>query len=356
MLDVATLAGVSQMTVSRVVNGTGQVREATRRKVDVAMAALYYAPNRGARKLAGSKPIRIGFCYGSRFAGDVAEFLVGLLSQSSLDNVQVLVAQCRSAEQEAARLQHMIASGVEGVILAPLSDTDKAIAAIVPAGIAAVTVDCGQADARVGSVGIDGYAAAYRMTRHLIALGHRRIGFVSGSPSGEVGARRLAGHLAALAASGASPDEALLVLDKSSYRCGLDAAEYLLGLAERPTAVFAGNDDMAAATVTAAQRLGLDVPGDLTVTGFGDAPLATTIWPELTTIRQPSAQMARVALQSLVRRVRGLRQGGSPEPEHLCLGFELVRRQSDAVPRLRPQTRLPVPAPGPDADGDPGRG
>ena len=342
MTDVAAMAGVSQMTVSRVVNGTGPVREGTRRKVDVAMAALRYAPNREARKLAGRKPIRLGFFYSRFFTGDLAGFLVGLSNQASLDDVQVLVEKCQSAEQEAIRLRHLIASGVEGMVLMPLSDTESAIAALAAAHIPTVTVDCGPGDARTGSVGIDTYQAAYRMTRHLIELGHRRIGFISGSPDEGAGARRLAGYLAAVREQGADHDGDLIKLGKYSYHCGLDAAESLLGLAERPTAVFAGNDEMAAATVAAAHCLGLDVPGDLTVTGFGDTALATTIWPELTTIRQPSAQMARAAVQALVRRVRSRRQGRSQEPEHLCLEFELVRRQSDAAPRVRPQACLPA--------------
>lgn len=342
MTDVATLAGVSAMTVSRVVNGTGGVGEATRRKVDLAMAALRYAPNREARNLAGSRPIRIGFCRGSGFAGDLGEFLVGLLGQSNLDNVQVLVEHCQCAAEEAARLRRVIASGVDGLILASLSDTQRAIASVIRAGVPAVTVDGGEADRRVGSVDIDGYQAAYRMTDHLIRLGHRRIGFISRALDDAAGARRLAGHLAALAESGAERDHALLVPGTSSYRGGLEAARHLLGLAERPTAVFACSDGMAAATIAAAHGLGLDVPGDLTVTGFGDTPLATTIWPELTTIRQPSAAMARAAVQSLVRQVRSLRQGCRSEPEHLCLEFELVRRLSDAAPRLRPKACLAV--------------
>jgi LacI family transcriptional regulator len=138
----------------------------------------------------------------------------------------------------------------------------------------------------------------------------------------------------------------LVVQGMFTYRSGLDAAEHLLGLEERPTAVFCSNDDMAAATVAVAHRLGLDVPGDLTVTGFDDTALATTIWPELTTVRQPIAEMAREAVQSLVRRVRALREGEAGEPEQVRMAFELVRRQSDAAPRIRPPARLPLLAAG----------
>ncbi|HEX8605964.1 MAG TPA: substrate-binding domain-containing protein, partial [Pseudoduganella sp.] len=115
------------------------------------------------------------------------------------------------------------------------------------------------------------------------------------------------------------------------------AAEILLGLEQRPTAVFASNDDMAAAAVAIAHRLGLDVPGDLTVAGFDDTALATTIWPELTTVRQPIAQMAEMAVQFLVRQIRAQRDGAVQAPEHLVMDFALIRRQSDAAPRRRPK-------------------
>lgn len=330
------------MTVSRVMNGTGHVREATRRKVDVAMAALRYAPNRAARRLAGSKPIRIGFFYSSLFASDLGEFIVGLSSQSSLDNVQILAEKCQFAGQASAQLQHLIAAGVDGIILTPLLDNERAIALVAAAGVPAITVDCGQADSRVGTVSIDCYEAAYQMARHLIALGHRRIGFVSGVSDTGTGAARLAGYRAAIEHMGIEHDDDLVVLGKFSYRCGLDAAEYLLGLPDRPTAVFAANDDMAAAAIAVAHRLGLDVPRDLTVTGFGDSALAKAVWPALTTIRQPSAQLARAAVQSLVRRVRELSHGCRQEPDHISLGFELVRRQSDAAPRIRPRAFAPA--------------
>jgi LacI family transcriptional regulator len=141
-----------------------------------------------------------------------------------------------------------------------------------------------------------------------------------------------------------------------TYRSGLDTAEHLLALEERPTAIFASNDDMAAAAVAVAHRLGLDVPGDLTVTGFDDTALATTIWPELTTVRQPIAEMAREAVRSLVRRVRAMREGDDAQPEHVGMAFELVRRQSDAAPRIRPPARLPAVQPAAKSTARPGAG
>jgi len=342
MADVAKLAGVSPMTVSRVMNGKGLVRESTRIKVSEAVAALNYTPNQEARNLAGSKPIRVGFLYSNPSAAYLSEFLVGLLSQSGLNNVQLFVEKCEAGQHEEEQTRRLIGNGLDGIILPPpLCDSEAVIACVAEADIPAVVVACGSPDERVGAVNIDDFDAAYRMTRHLIALGHQRIGFVVGHPNQTASGRRLAGYRAAIEEKGADRSEDLVVHGMFTYRSGLDAAEHLLGLAERPTAIFASNDDMAAAAVAVAHRLGLDVPGDLTVTGFDDSALATTIWPELTTVRQPIAEMARQAVQSLVRRVRALREGEEAAPERVPMEFELVRRQSDAAPRIRPPARLP---------------
>ncbi len=338
MSDVAKLAGVSPMTVSRVMNGDPNVRQSTRRKVDDAVAALNYVPNQAARRLAGARPIRVGFLYSNPSAGYLSEFLVGLLNQASLHNVQLVVENCEGERAWDAQTRRLIDNGVDGIILPPpLCDTPALIDLIDAAGMPAVTVACGEPDVRVGAVSIDDYEAAYAMTCHLIALGHHRIGFIIGHPNQTASARRLAGYKAAIAARGAESAPELLVQGMFTYRSGLDAAEILLGLERRPTAVFASNDDMAAATVAIAHRLGLDVPGDLTVAGFDDTALATTIWPELTTVRQPITQMAETAVQFLVRHIRARRDGLDDGPQHLVMDFDLVRRQSDAAPRMRPK-------------------
>jgi len=345
MVDVAKLAGVSAMTVSRVMNGKTLVRESTRRKVAEAVAALNYTPNQEARNLAGSKPIRVGFLYSNPSAAYLSEFLVGLLNQSGLNNVQLFVEKCEAGNHETEHTQRLIDNGLDGVILPPpLCDSEAVLDCVARAGIPAVVVACGSPAPGLGAVSIDDYDAAHFMTRHLIALGHQRIGFIVGHPNQSASARRLDGYRAAIAEKGADASDELIVQGMFTYRSGLDAAEQLLALHERPTAIFASNDDMAAATVAVAHRLALDVPGDLTVTGFDDTALATTIWPELTTVRQPIAEMAREAVQALVRRVRAMREEAPAEPEQTRMNFELVRRQSDAAPRVRPPARLPAAA------------
>lgn len=340
--DVASLAGVSPMTVSRVVNGEQNVRPDTRAKVLAAIDTLNYRPNQAARHLAGSQPVRIGMLYTDPSAGYLNEFLIGLLNKASMSHVQLVVQRCESREGEAKQVEAMIASGIDGLILPPpFCDSRALLQLVVETDTPAVAVSSAQPDEQVSSVGIDDFKAAYEMTRHLLSLGHHRLGFVMGDPNQKSSEKRLAGFHAAMHDAGlVIEEEEVLAPGMFTYRSGLDAAEFLLSQKQRPTAIFASNDDMAAATVAIAHRMGLDVPSDLTVVGFDDAPLATTIWPELTTVRQPIMDMAAHAVDLLVRQLRARRAGEAPGCEHVLMDFELIRRQSDAAPRLRPPVRL----------------
>jgi len=350
--DVARHAGVSPMTVSRVVNGEAGVRPATRERVQAAVAALRYVPNPAARHLAGSELIRLGVLHGNARAGYLSEFLVGLMNRASQTHVQLLVQHCADAAARLAEVRALVASGIDGLILPPpLCDERPLLDLATAAGVPTVVVGAGLPDARVNAVNMDDYQAAFTMTRHLVALGHQRVGFIGGNPSQTASSCRLAGFRDAMAQAELSLPDELMVPGLFNYRSGLDGAETLLALDPRPTAIFACNDDMAAATVAVAHRLGLDVPGDLTVVGCDDTAIATTIWPELSTIRQPITEMACTAVNLLVRRVRAQRAGADEPAQQVCMDFELVRRQSDAAPRQRPAVRpasaAALPAPGP---------
>jgi LacI family transcriptional regulator len=339
--DVARLAGVAPITVSRVINGEKSVRQSTRDKVSAAVDELNYLPNQAARRLAGAEVIRIGLLYSNPSANYLSEFLVGMLNKASLRHVHLVVEQCEAGADEAAKAQNLIANVIDGLILPPpLCDAPWLIEMISRASIPAVAVASGVPDKRVSAVSIDDTQAAYQMTRHLITLGHQRIGFIVGNPNQTASGLRLSGYETAMKESGLEIPAELVVQGTFSYRSGLDAAELLLRQDQRPTAIFASNDDMAAATVAVAHRLGLDVPGDLTVAGFDDAALATTIWPELTTVRQPINEMAGAAVDLLVEQIRSRRAGERAQPQHTLMDFSLIRRQSDAAPRARPPVRL----------------
>jgi LacI family transcriptional regulator len=208
-----------------------------------------------------------------------------------------------------------------------------------------VAVATGHAPDWAMSISIDDRQAAYDMTRHLGALGHVRIGFIVGNPNQAASAERLEGYREAVRDLKLQDDPELVVEGLFTYRSGLDAADLLLDLKSPPTAIFASNDDMAAAAVAIAHRRGFDVPSDLTVCGFDDTALATTIWPELTTIRQPVTEMARTAVELLVQAVRLGKAGRAADigKQHVRAEYTLIRRQSDAAPRRRPAAqRKPI--------------
>jgi LacI family transcriptional regulator len=166
------------------------------------------------------------------------------------------------------------------------------------------------------------------MTRRLVSLGHTQIGFIMGHPNQTASEQRYKGFMAGLHEASLKADPKLVAQGYFTYRSGLDAAEKLLRGAKRPTAIFASNDDMAAATVAVAHRMGLDVPRDLTIAGFDDTPLATTVWPALTTVRQPIAEMAREAVKLVLEQIRRKRTGAEQQPTQKLLEFTIIPRES----------------------------
>ena len=334
------------MTVSRVLNGRSNVSKTTRAEVNAAISELSYMPNPYARSLAGVQPIRIGLLYSNPSAAYLSEFLVGSLDYASRANIQIVVEKCGAGEPAEEAARRLLRGGVDGIVLPPpLCDSLTLLEVLREARILAVTVASGHPAPGFSAVNIDDHRAAFEMTRHIAALGHQRIGFIAGNPDQTASEQRLAGYRDALGAVGLPYAEELVVQGLFTYRSGLDMAEQLFDVPNPPSAIFASNDDMAAATVAVAHRRGYDVPNDLTVCGFDDTALATTIWPELTTIHQPIIDMSLAAVELLIKEIRNLRAGRREAPRHIQLDFKLVRRQSDAAPRVRPYAGIAHSAP-----------
>jgi LacI family transcriptional regulator len=335
--DVARRAGVSSMTVSRVINGEKRVRPATRMLVDAAIRELNFAPNPAARTLAGGTAVRIGLLCSIPNAAYLSEFVIGALERCSQINAQLIVKRYMPGADLEAAADMLIDARLDGAILPPpVCDAAPLVARLRAAGIALIATGSMGPSNALASIGIDDFAAARSMTRHLVALGHRRIGFITGRAEHASSTLRLQGYRSAMAEAGLTVEDGMIVAGTFTYQSGLDAAEELLARRMPPTAIFASNDDMAAAAVAVAHRRGLDVPADLSVCGFDDTPLATTIWPELTTVRQPVVTMSEEAVTMLIELIRGQREGSLEEPPHRLLPFELIRRQSDAAPKNRP--------------------
>lgn len=333
--DVARHARVSPMTVSRVINSDPNVLPATRDRVGKAIAALRYVPNAAARSLAGGQQCRIALLHANPSAAFLSEFLMGSLAQANLSDAQLIVEHCGLSERPAALVRRLVSHRADAVLLPPpLCDDLSLLAALVEAGLPMAQIATGRPLPFAHALTIGDEKAAHSMTTHLIALGHRRIGLIAGALNQTASASRRAGYDRALVQAGLTVDSALLAQGDFTYRSGLDATEALLAVAPRPTAIFACNDDMAAAAVAVAHRHRLGVPGDLSVCGFDDSAMSRMIWPQITTIQQPVAEMARQATALLAESVRGNAASLVKPVQHKRLDFKLLRRASDGPPNL----------------------
>jgi len=334
--DVAEIAGVSIKTVSRVFNEEPNVREETRRRVLQVVADLDYHPNIAARSLAGRKSFLIGLLYDNPCANYILGLQSGSLDRLRGDKWRLLVVPCEDSWRLGGKstVSMVRAAGVGGVILtSPICDNAEIVNDLLAARIPMVRIapsDSVGAGRIAPSVGMDDHSAAAEITRHLIDLGHRRIAVILGDPTHSSTNERLKGFRSAMSVAGLRLDPSLVGRGLYTFESGLEAARILLDRPDRPTAVFAQNDDMAAATIVAAGELGIAVPGELSVAGFDDSQFATTVWPRITTIRQPIRAMAQAATDALVQIMEGSRR----VPEHRVMPYELIVRGSTAgVPR-----------------------
>jgi LacI family transcriptional regulator len=280
--------------------------------------------------LARAATVHIGLLYNNPSAAYMNELLVGVLEHSRKAGCQILLEKCGTRNERAA-VEKLVADGVGGIILPPpLSDSKAAIEALTSRGIPFVAVATGHLEGAGLAVRIDDFEAAASMTRYLISLGHRRIGFIRGAPNQHASAERYAGYKAALREAQIPLRTEWVKQGSFTYRSGLLPSEQLLTGAERPSAIFASNDDMAAAAVSVAHRLNLDVPSQLSIVGFDDTPLATSIWPALTTVLQPVAEMARLATEMLLSEIQERREGRTLGAREQIMKFELVKRDSSA--------------------------
>ena len=323
------------MTVSRVINHGKNVRESTRAAVLDAIARLNYSPNTAARSLAAGQATHIGLLYANPSAAYLAQFLIGALHAARSAGVHLVIESCESedADEQAEVTRRFATSDVEGVVLPPpLSESQPIMAELDDMGIPVVTVAMGAPRDDSLNVRIDDYAAAMEMTRYLLDLGHRNIGFIKGHPNHVASHDRYRGFCDALTEAGIECEKAPAEQGYFSYRSGLSAGERLLMRKDRPTAIFASNDDMAAATISVAHRMGLVVPDDVSIVGFDDTALATSVWPELTTVKQPISAMAEAALELLIADLRSHSPGTPRKFTERVLSHAMIIRESSGMP------------------------
>lgn len=329
---VATHAGVSPMSVSNVLNGR-RVTPETQAAVERALAELNYTPNAAARQLASGGVTSVGVLLHPALEQDfLSPMLVGVLNATSKFGVQLVVerASYQNVTEAWEAVRTLAARGAGGALLPPGVCEAMALAPeTVATNFSLVAFAPGRELPGMASVRIDDFAAARDMTSMLLDQGHRRIGFITAPRSLGVFESRRGGYLAALHARGVEIDSGLILEGQMDFRSGFSAAARMLESTLPPTAIFASNDDMAAGALVAARSLGLDVPGALAVAGFDDTPLATKLWPPLTTVRFPVIEMAELAIEMLVQAARS---HVPPAPVTRYLSYSIIGRASSGSP------------------------
>lgn len=331
--EVAQRAGVSIKTVSRVMNGEPNVREIVRERVREAMVALDYIPNAGARRMASDRSLLIGLFFHPELASYATGIQLGAARRCRDRDYLLAVEPIEWGEDDIpGRIERTVRRArLDGVILVPPQANEIAIIEILERlGVPFVRVSPTMEPERGASVYVDDRRGAFEATRYLITLGHRDIAFLGGPGNyeGSAARPRREGFLDAMADAGLSVPDNRIAFGDFTFSSGQRCAEELLRLRQPPTAIVAANDAMAAGVLSTANRRGLKVPQDLSVTGFDDAEIANVVSPALTTVRQPLEQIGATAAELLL----AAQPKGKIEPIRRRLDIDLVVRESTAPP------------------------
>ncbi|APG61684.1 LacI family transcriptional regulator [Sphingorhabdus lutea] len=320
--DVSALAGVSVKTVSRVLNDHQYVSDATRKKVEDAMAQLDFRPNMAARVLAGTKSGQIALIYDNHSPYYMHQIQSGCWERCHEGKVRLLAQPVNVDDPDVgAQVAALVKEAhMDGVILSsPVTDCDAVLRVLEGMGTPFVRISPGTNHAMTSSVFMDDAQAADDMTSHLINFGHRRIGFITGHQNHMASNDRQFGYRRALDRAGIAFEPQLVAEGQFDFDSGVRAGKYFLDMKHPPTAIFASNDDMAAGVLAEAHDRGISLPQKLSVAGFDDTTMARTVWPPLTTIHQPMFDLGFRAADLLLK---------GDEISHQRLVHQLVQRKS----------------------------
>jgi LacI family transcriptional regulator len=326
--DIARLAEVSKKTVSRVLNKSPFVSVETRERIEAIIARTGYSPDPQARGLAFRRSFLVGIVFDNPNPQYVVNIQQGILDGLRGSGFELVIHPCdRHSRSYLADIRNFVErQKLFGVILTPSISEDEQLARMLEqmgcsyVRIASVPLD--RPDRMIVSYDRKGGEQA---ALHLTQLGHRRIGFVSGPSTFRSSHERRSGLEDGLAAAGLHLRPELVAEGAYTFDSGASCGSALLGRAERPTAIFCANDEMAAGLLQAARRAGIQVPQDLSVVGFDDFQIATQVWPTLTTIHSPIRSVGLLAAQRLFA---GADEGKVPMAEAAALMPQLVVRES----------------------------
>jgi LacI family transcriptional regulator len=301
--DIARMASVSKKTVSRVINQSPFVKEETRAKIDAVIQEIGYQPDPQARGLAFRRSFLIGLVYDNPNAQYIVNIQDGALDALRGSGFELVVHPCdRRSEDFVAGVRRFVErQKLHGVILLPpVSEDQNLTRALQEIGCEYVRVASVKLDSSPHMVTSNDREATGEVAKYLESLGHQKIGLIAGPSQYRSAHERSSGFLTVLQQRGVRIPAEYIVEGAYTFDSGVVCAEALLARTPRPTAIFACNDEMAAGVYKAAYRLGIKIPEELSVVGFDDSPLASRLWPSLTTIRLPIRDMGRLAASKLL--------------------------------------------------------
>ncbi|GIV83099.1 MAG: LacI family transcriptional regulator [Candidatus Roseilinea sp.] len=323
--DVADLAKVSVTTVSHVINRTRYVDPITRQRVTEAITELGYRPNTLARSLRRGETRTIGLIVPDNSNPYFAE-LARAVEDAGFDRGYsvILCNSDMSEAKETAYIEALLSKRVDGIILISAANRREKFSSIARSGIPVVTVARELSDLPIDQVVTDNEQGGYLVGRYLIELGHRQIGCIAGPREETPSADRIVGLRRALQEAGIPLPSELVIRGDFTYESGRQVMAELLQRCPDLSAVFATNDRMAIGAMNHLWRVGKRVPGDISIVGFDDIPIAAMTCPPLTTIAPPKADFARVSVSLLIERINA----GRTEPLRVVLPTRLVIRES----------------------------
>ena len=303
--DVAKDAGVSIKTVSRVINNEASVRDNTREKVMASVEKLNYHPNLAARSLAGTKAYSIAYIYDNPNAYYIIDMQRGILDACKKQGFELLIHPCDAKETRIIdEITDMVKrTRIAGILLTPpFSEMPNFVEKLTQLNIKVVRILSGHSapDTLTPCIMIDDNYASKSITEHLINNGHSRIGFLAGGSEHNSTKERLEGYKTALTQHNIEIDSQLIIAGEYSFESGVEGAKALINQTNRPTAIVSCNDEIAAGALFAARLMEIDIPSQLSITGFEDSPFSRQTWPKLTTAHQPNNQIAQDAANLLL--------------------------------------------------------
>ena len=325
--DVARAAGVSKKTVSRVINRSALLKQDTREKVEAVIAELGYVPNPQARALALRRNFLLGLLHDNPNAQTVLNFQEGVLDAIRDTEFALVVRPVdRHSPEMLDDIRHFLEQQrLYGVlILPPISENDDLAALCREMGCGYVRMGSAMLDDEEHVVASNDREVVESAVDYLVEAGHRRIGIIKGPNGFRSALERYEGFMTSMKKHGLDVPAEMIAQGTYRFESGLAAAEALLDSAERPTAIFCSNDEMAAGALHAARQHNIAVPADLSIIGFDDSPIAAHIWPPLTTVAWPLREMAKAAALKLVA-------PSDEEAQQFRFPARLVQRQSVAA-------------------------